>query len=143
MAYAKIRPRRGNLYEFESVNPVLAEGEIALEVPDAGVGTGLSRFKIGDGVTRYKELPYAFDGASAKSIRGGGPEIFNLITLRSGTEEAWMLVDPVLELGEPGFDATNYSIKIGDGVSKWSELDYIKSSDFVSPIFDFGDEGTV
>lgn len=141
MAYAKIRPRRGSLYEFESVNPILAEGEMALEVPDAGVGTGLSRFKIGDGVTRYKDLPYAFDGASAKSIRGGTPEIFNLITLRAGTEELWLLVDPVLEYGEPGFDSTNNSIKIGDGVSKWSELEYMKSSDFVSPIFDFGDEG--
>ena len=141
MAYAKIRPRRGSLYEFESVNPILAEGEMALEVPDAGVGTGLSRFKIGDGVTRYKDLPYAFDGASAKCIRGGTPEIFNLITLRAGTEELWLLVDPVLEYGEPGFDSTNNSIKIGDGVSKWSELEYMKSSDFVSPIFDFGDEG--
>jgi hypothetical protein len=124
------------------VNPILAEGEIVIEAPDSGVGTGLSRFKIGDGVTRYKQLPYAFDGASAHEIIGGDPNTFNLITLRSGSAALWTSVNPVLSLGEPGFDTTNNSIKIGDGVKRWTELKYIDAGDSVTGDYDFGDEGT-
>lgn len=139
MAYAKIRPRRGTKYEFSVVNPILAEGEIVVEVPESGVGTGLSKFKIGDGISKYNELPYAFDGASASSIIGGGVEQFNLITLRTGTTQEWETIDPVLELGEPVFDSTKNSIKIGDGVHKWTELEYIGGNEN----FDFGDEGYI
>ena len=71
MAYAKIRPRRGTAYFFTTINPVLEEGEIAIEYPETGVGTGLSKFKIGDGVTNWSELPYAFDGNAAYCIEGG------------------------------------------------------------------------
>ncbi len=139
MAYAKIRPRRGTKYEFSIVNPILAEGELVMEVPESGVGTGLSKFKIGDGVSKYNELPYAFDGASASSINGGGVEQFNLIALRSGSSDLWELVDPILELGEAGYDTTYNSIKVGDGIHKWTELEYIRSGS-TSGVFDFGDE---
>lgn len=140
MAYAKIRPRRGTKYEFSVVNPILAEGEMVIEVPESGVGTGLSKFKIGDGTSKYNDLPYAFDGASASSIIGGGVEQFNLICFRCGTSEVWELIDPVLELGEPGFDTTVNSLKIGDGIHKWTELKFISGG--ASGIFDFGDEDT-
>ena len=140
MAFAKIRPRRGSLYEFEAINPILAEGEMAIETPDAGVGTGLCRFKLGDGVTPYKQLPYAFDGASAHEIIGGNPETFNLIELRAGSADLWSMVNPILGIGEPGFDLTNNSMKVGDGVKTWEELDYISSGrDVVG--YDFGDLG--
>ena len=42
-------------------------------------------------------------------------------------------------MGEPGFDTTKNSIKIGDGVHKWTELKYIGGE--ASGVFDFGDEG--
>lgn len=58
MAYAKIRPRRGTATEWSTANPILAEGEIGIEVPDDGVGTGLVRIKFGDGATAWDDLPY-------------------------------------------------------------------------------------
>lgn len=59
MAYALIKPRRGKATDWTNENPILAEGEIAVEAPNEGVGTGLSRIKIGDGVTAWNDLPYA------------------------------------------------------------------------------------
>lgn len=58
MAYTKIRPRRGTASEWIKANPVLLEGEIGIEVPSTGIGTGLVRMKFGDGVTPWNSLPY-------------------------------------------------------------------------------------
>lgn len=142
MAYAKIRPRRGSNYEWETVNPTLDEGEFAIEYPETGVGTGLSKFKIGDGVRAYHDLPYAFDGTSAFSFRGGTPTDAHILQLRGGTTEEWELANPTLELYEPGYDSTRNDIKIGDGVSKWKDLKYMSGVDkFVEIIKDkFGNE---
>lgn len=60
--YARIRPRRGTKGQFEAVNPVLKEGEMAIETDDNGTGKGLVNIKFGDGVTDYKSLPYAVRG---------------------------------------------------------------------------------
>ena len=59
MSYVKIRPRRGTAEQWTTANPVLAEGEIGFEVPAEGVGTGVSRVKLGDGVTAWSDLPYS------------------------------------------------------------------------------------
>lgn len=64
MAYVKLRPRRGTASAWEYANPILAEGEMAFEVPDTGVGTGLINIKQGDGQTSWVNLPYAFNGAT-------------------------------------------------------------------------------
>ena len=61
MAYVRIRPRRSTRDEWEYYNPILAEGEMGIEVADTGVGTGTIKVKIGDGVTRWKDLPYAIN----------------------------------------------------------------------------------
>lgn len=48
---------------------VLRAGELFIEYPDAGVGTGACKVKIGDGVTQYKDLPYAIENdASGATI---------------------------------------------------------------------------
>lgn len=62
MAYVKIRPRRGTASQWEYANPILSEGEMAFEVPDTGVGTGLINIKQGDGQNSWNNLPYAFNG---------------------------------------------------------------------------------
>lgn len=59
MSYAKIRPRRGTATQWTTVNPILAEGEIGIEIPANGVGKGLVQIKFGDGVTKWSDLPYA------------------------------------------------------------------------------------
>ena len=62
MAYVKIRPRRGTASQWEYANPILSEGEMAFEVPETGVGTGLINIKQGDGQNSWNNLPYAFNG---------------------------------------------------------------------------------
>ena len=51
------------------------------------------------------------------------------IQFRRGTEERWALRNPVLDKGEPGIvrDAKNF--KIGDGVTRWNDLEYFLASE--------------
>lgn len=58
MSFAKIRPRRGTTTQWKSANPILAEGEMGVEVPSSGVGKGVVKVKFGDGVTAWNNLPY-------------------------------------------------------------------------------------
>lgn len=139
MSYAKIRPRRGTADQWYRDNPILFEGEFVIEHPGTGVGTGLCKFKIGDGLTPYRELPYAFDGAAANAIMGGSVDSFHLIQFRSGTSEEWETVNPILERSEVAYDTTFNSLKIGDGVTPWNDLKYINSQDAFS-VSDYGDE---
>ena len=67
MAYVRIRPRRSTKNQWEYANPILSEGELAFEVPDTGVGTGLVNIKMGDGVTAWNALPYAFNGEKSNT----------------------------------------------------------------------------
>ena len=41
---------------------------------------------------------------------------------RRGTAAEWQTNNPVLALGEIGFDTTNQNIRIGDGVTPWNSL---------------------
>lgn len=51
-----------------------------------------------------------------------------ILQLKRGTAERWATVNPVLAVGEPGFVYNSNKLKIGDGVSTWSELPYIEGS---------------
>ena len=144
MAYARIRPRRGTQYEWSSYNPVLAEGELAIQFPDTGIGTGLCKFKVGDGITAWNQLPYAFDGTAAAAIDGGGIVANSLIQIRTATANAWFNTNPILVEKEIAYcsDANINSIKIGDGNTRWNGLPYIKASGLIEndSNFDFGSE---
>ena len=141
MPYITIRPRRGTASEWYQENPVLERGEFVVEVPDSGVGTGASRFKIGDGETTYDMLPYALDPShEPKSIDGRGVEIFNIVLWKGQTEEEWSAEDPVLADRELGYDSTGNFFKVGDGTHKWSELSQLKCIDLIDNALDFGDE---
>lgn len=48
------------------------------------------------------------------------------ILLRRDLSANWNYNDPVLMLGEPGFESDTGRLKIGDGQSQWSALDYIE-----------------
>ena len=52
-----LRPRRGRKSTAISQNIVLKRGEIFIEVPETGVGTGIGRIKVGDGTTAYPTHP--------------------------------------------------------------------------------------
>ena len=44
--------------------------------------------------------------------------------VRTDTAAAWKSKNPVLDVGEIGFDSTNKKTKIGDGVTPWIDLDW-------------------
>jgi hypothetical protein len=46
----------------------------------------------------------------------------NTIQFKRGTSEAWSRVNPILEIGEPGYDTDKKRIKVGDGVTPWNDL---------------------
>ena len=142
MAYAKIRPRRGTEYEWASYNPVLAEGELAIQFPDSGIGTGLCKFKVGDGVSPWNNLVYAFDGTAASAIDGGGINPSALIQVRSATANAWANANPILTEREIAYDITKNAIKIGDGTSRWNSLPYLTAGTIMEDdtTYDFGTE---
>lgn len=47
-----------------------------------------------------------------------------VIQHRNGSASVWTSANPVLALGEIGFDSTNNKFKIGDGTTAWSSLAY-------------------
>lgn len=71
--------RRGTVAEWDSVNPILFIGEI-------GYATDASRFKIGDGVKNWRDLPFVSAGGAGTltSITAGKGLIGGKITT-SGT----------------------------------------------------------
>lgn len=54
--------------------------------------------------------------------------------LRRGTEAQWEEKNPILALGEPGFASDVNSLKIGNGVKTWRELDYIAGDKFCAEV---------
>ena len=138
-SYAKIRPRRGTLHEWTQVNPILMEGELGIEVPDSGIGTGLCKFKLGDGNTRWNDLAYSFDGQPSTFFDGGNAYAYSKLQIRRDTTAHWLAADPVIHDGEPVLDTTLNLMKIGDGVKKFSELEYQGSKMIDGTVYDFGD----
>lgn len=64
------KPRRGKKATMSGAkaSTILAAGELFVEVPDTGVGTGAGRLKMGDGTTPYSELPYLMGDTSNDKI---------------------------------------------------------------------------
>jgi hypothetical protein len=50
------------------------------------------------------------------------------IQLRRDTALNWQSNNPVLAVGELGLDLTNKNVKIGDGVTAWNLLDYVRET---------------
>ena len=47
------------------------------------------------------------------------------IQLKKDTSEAWRINNPVLLDGEAGYESDTNLMKVGDGIHRWLELDYI------------------
>lgn len=62
-----IKHRRATKAQWTSQNPILGSGEIGLEI---GTDTNISKFKIGNGLSTWSELPY-FVSESALDIEDG------------------------------------------------------------------------
>lgn len=48
--------------------------------------------------------------------------------IRRGTAQRWEELNPILAAGEPGYEKDTGQLKIGDGLSKWTELEYMNIS---------------
>ena len=55
-----------------------------------------------------------------------------IIQLRRATESEWTEVDPILRIGEPALSTDVYKLKIGNGQSRWSELEYLNKDGVTS-----------
>lgn len=53
------------------------------------------------------------------------------IQLRRDTAEKWKSVNPILMEGEVGFETDTRLRKIGDGVNRWNDLEYLKAEGIV------------
>ena len=51
---------------------------------------------------------------------------YTRIRLRRDTASNWSGVNPILGLGEPGYETDTSLLKIGDNNTTWNELDYVK-----------------
>lgn len=138
MSYSRIRLRRGTAYEWSTYNPILEEGELAVEYPDAGIG-GFCKLKLGDGSSPWNTLGYAFDGTSASSIDGGSPSNFHVIKIRAGKSADWAAVDPIINENEIVFDTDLLAFKVGNGIDKFSDLPFTNSGSLINDTFDCGD----
>ena len=65
------KPRRILKSKAASLNPILTAGEMIIEVPDTGVGTGPCIMKIGDGKTAYVDLPISMGGTADNIVYSG------------------------------------------------------------------------
>ena len=80
---AKIfKPRRGKKSTMAGTKKatVLSAGEMFIEVPDTGAGTGHSKMKIGDGSTKYSSLPYAMGDTENDKIAFSNDTSGNITT---------------------------------------------------------------
>lgn len=55
------------------------------------------------------------------------------IRIKRGTAAQWTTQNPILLLGEPGFEKDTGKIKVGDGVNTWSALSYVGGGGGSSP----------
>lgn len=103
------RPRRGPAVDWAYKNPLLHEGEIGYE-------TGTGRYKIGDGVRRWNDLPYFINEETTEQFI---------------TTQISVLVEPVVQ-EQVGVILT------GLDVATVSDLDAHVNSDLPHPIYDDG-----
>lgn len=50
------------------------------------------------------------------------------IRLRRDLSTNWLTKNPVLKLGEPGFEIDTYNLKIGNGTDSWNDLEYVSGN---------------
>jgi hypothetical protein len=51
---------------------------------------------------------------------------YTRIRLRRSSASGWLDINPVLALGEAGYESDSKKLKVGDGVRSWSNLDYLR-----------------
>jgi hypothetical protein len=52
--------------------------------------------------------------------------------LKRGNSSRWIELNPILKQGEPGFEIDTGKLKVGNGISTWTELPYIGDSAIIN-----------
>jgi hypothetical protein len=65
------------------------------------------------------------------------------IQIRRDTASHWSHNNPVLALGEMGFDTTNRQIRVGDGITPWNGLEILSSGPATGISYDNSVSGLV
>ena len=63
--------------------------------------------------------------------------------LRRGLSDIWARNNPVLDLGEPGFELDTNKLKIGNGSDPWNDLPYFADLDNYLTIEEIEDKNLV
>ncbi len=78
--------------------------------------------------------PYSINSEPIQPSKGEAPRAshtfndanYTRIRLRRDTAASWSGTNPILGLGEPGFETDTNLLKIGNNSSGWNELNYVK-----------------
>ena len=107
----KVAVIRKTRAQFTSENPETTANKFYIESDKGGI-------KIGDGTSRWSALPYVGGAQSDEVI-----DLFNPIqNTRAGFEAS----DLTITKGRLAIETDTGGIKIGDGVTKWAALPYVK-----------------
>lgn len=89
--------------------------------------------------------PQGIQGPAGPKGDVGDKEIYlqgpYVVRVRRGSSSVWAALNPILSDGEPGYDTSLRSYKIGDGVTPWNDLSFASSSS--SPLPPGGSIGQV
>lgn len=108
---AVIKPIKMTRAQFLAEDPPIGQNQFAVESDQGGI-------KIGDGTTKWSELPYV-----------GGmftDAIINLFDPAFNTRQGFTNANPVISKGRLAIETDKGGIKVGDGVTAWGSLAYIK-----------------
>lgn len=122
MAYNIIRPRRGIKSLWDTYKSRIYQlGEMLVESPESGIGSGPVNIKFGDGTTDYENLPYA---------------VFSGIRSVTLTANAWVGdAAPYTQTANvPGITANDNPILVSmlqDGANESTKTGYSKAFDCI------------
>ena len=52
------------------------------------------------------------------------------LQIRNDSSENWLEVNPILDMAEIGYETTTNKIKVGDGMTAWKDLPYLKGESY-------------
>lgn len=111
MSYKIIRPRHGIKSLWEAYKSrIYKQGEMLVESPESGVGSGPVNIKFGDGVTDYENLPYAVLAPTSEIAEGSKAPITSGAVYDSMEE----LNSKKSELSSPGYSYTAFMQEDGN-----------------------------
>lgn len=128
----RIQMRRDVASSWATINPILAQGEIGLEIGSGGL---TEKFKIGDGATAWNILPYFNTGSGAGGLLNN--EIYYIYTCTANNEVTFTL---------PSAPLNAYAVRMfpEGGIEFINSIDFTVAATIVSyiapsPAFEIGD----